>query len=335
MFKLLHNCTISHTCKIVLQILQARLQQYVNRELPDVQAGFRKGRGTRIKWPTIIRSSKKQESSRKTSTSALLTMPKPLTVWISTNCGNLWKRRLYQTTWPASWEICIQVRKQQLELDMEQTGPKWEKEYAKAVYCYPTYLTYMQSTSWEMLGWMIQAWIKIAGEISQIHRWHHPYGRKWRGTKEPLIKVKEESEKVGLKFNIQKTKITASSPIISWQIDGETMETLTDFLFLDSKITADGDYSHEIKRPLLLGRKTMITLDSILKSRDITLLTQVHLVKAIVFPVVKYECESWTIKNAELWRIDAFELWCWRRLLTVLWTARKSKQCILKEINPE
>ena len=119
MSKLLHNCTISHTCKIVLQILQARLQQYVNRELLDVQAGFRKGRETRIKWPTIIRSSKKQESSRKTSTSALLTMPKPLTVWISTNCGNLWKRRLYQTTWPASWEICIQVRKQQLELDMK------------------------------------------------------------------------------------------------------------------------------------------------------------------------------------------------------------------------
>ena len=131
-----------------------------------------------------------------------------------------------------------------------------------------------------------------------------------------LMKVKEESEK-GLKLNIQKTKIMASSPIISWQIDGETMETVTDFLFLGSKITADGDCSHEIKRHLLLGRKVMTNLDSILKSRDITWTTKVHLVKAMVFPVVMYGCESWTIKKAEHRRIDAFELWCWRRLLRV------------------
>ena len=134
-----------------------------------------------------------------------------------------------------------------------------------------------------------------------------------------LIKVKEESEKVGLKLNIQKMKIMASTPITSWQIDAETMETVTDFVFWGSKITADGDCSHEIKRCLLLGRKGMTNLDSILKSRDITLLIKVHLVKAMVFPVVIYGCESWTVKKAEHRRIDAFELWCWRRLLRVPW----------------
>ena len=148
------------------------------------------------------------------------------------------------------------------------------------------------------------------------------------------MKVKEESEKVGLKLNIQKTKIMASGPITSWQIDGETMETVTDFIFLGSKITAVGDYSHEIKRCLLLGRTTMTNLDSILKSRDVTLPTKVHVVKAMVFPVVMYGCESWTLKKAESGRIGAFERWCWRRLLRVSWTARRSNQSILKEISP-
>ena len=149
------------------------------------------------------------------------------------------------------------------------------------------------------------------------------------------MKVKEQSEKFGLKPNIQKTKIMASSPITSWQIDGETVETVTDFNFLGSKITTDGDCSHEIKRCLLLGRKTMTYLDSILKSRDITLPTKVHLVKAMVFPIVMYGCESWTTKKAERQRIDAFELWCWRRLLRVPWTSRRFNQSILKEISPE
>ena len=149
-----------------------------------------------------------------------------------------------------------------------------------------------------------------------------------------LMKVKEESEKVGLKLNIQKIKIMASGPITSWQIDGETVETVADFIFLGSKITADGDCSHEIKRHLLLGRKVMTNLDSMLKSRDITLPTKVHLVKAMVFPVAMYGCESWTIKKAVRRRIDAFELWCWRRLLRVSWTARRSSQSILKEISP-
>ena len=150
-----------------------------------------------------------------------------------------------------------------------------------------------------------------------------------------LMKVKEESEKAGLKLNIQKTKIMASGPITSWQIDGETVEAVRDFIFGGSKITADGDCSHEIKRHLLLGRKAMTNLDSVLKSRDISLLTKVHLVKAMVFPVVMYECERWTIKKAEHQRIDAFELWCWRRLLRVPWTARRSNQFLLKEISTE
>ena len=146
-----------------------------------------------------------------------------------------------------------------------------------------------------------------------------------------LMKVKEESEKVGLKLNIQKTKIMASGPITSWEIDGETV---SDFIFLGSKITGDGDCSHEIKRRLLLGRKVMTNLDGIFKSRDITLPTKVRLVKAMVFPVVMYGCESWTVKKAERRRIDAFELWCWKRLLRVPWTARRSNQSILKETNP-
>ena len=147
------------------------------------------------------------------------------------------------------------------------------------------------------------------------------------------MKVKEESEKVGLKLNIQKTKNMASSPITSWEIDGETVETVSDFIFLGSKITAGGDYSHEIKRRLLLGRKPITNLDNILKSRDITLPIKVHLVKATVFSVVMYGCESWTIKKTDSQRIDAFELWCWRRLLRLPWTARRSNQSILKVLN--
>ena len=147
-----------------------------------------------------------------------------------------------------------------------------------------------------------------------------------------MIKVKEKSEKVGLKLNIQKTKIMSSSPITSWEIDGETVETVADFIFGGSKVTADGDCSHEIKRHLLLGRKVMTNLDSILKNRDISLLTKVRLVKAIL--VVMYGCESWTVKKAEHRRLDAFELWCWRRLFRVPWTARRSNQSILKEISP-
>ena len=150
-----------------------------------------------------------------------------------------------------------------------------------------------------------------------------------------LMEVKEESEKAGLKLNVQKTKIMASGPITSWQISGQTMETVTDLILLGSKITADGDCSHEIKRYLLLEQKAMTNLDSIIKSRSSTLWTKVDIVKAMVFPIVMYGCDSWTVKKAEHQRIDGFELWCWRRLLRVLWTARRSNQSILKETNPE
>ena len=186
-----------------------------------------------------------------------------------------------------------------------------------------------------------QARIKIAGRNINNLRYTNDTTlmAETEELKSLLIKVKEESEKVGLKLSIQKTKIIASGPITSWQIDGETMETVTDLIFLCSKITADGDSSQVIKRCLLLGIKVFTNLDSILKSRDITLPTKVCLVKAMVFPLAMYGCETWTIKKAEHRRIDAFELWYWRRFLRVSWTARRSNQSILKEIlkeiNPE
>ena len=183
-----------------------------------------------------------------------------------------------------------------------------------------------------------QAVIKIAGRNSNNLRYVDDttlMAESKEELKSLLMKVKEESEKAALKLNIQKMKIMASGPITSWQMDGETVETGTDFIFLGSQITADSDCSHEIKRHLLLGRKTTTNPDSILKSRDITLLAKVCLVKAMVFPAVMYGCESWTKKKAEHQRIDAFELWCWRRLLRVPWTARRCNQFSLKEINPE
>ena len=186
-----------------------------------------------------------------------------------------------------------------------------------------------------------QAGIKIAGKNINNLRYTDDttlMAKSKEELKSLLMKVKEEGEKLGLKLNIQKTKIMASDPITSWQIDGETVETVTDFIWgvgWGSKITADGDCSHKIKRCLLLGRKVMTNLDSSLKSKNITLPTKVCIVKAMVFPTVMYGCESWTIKKAECQRIDAFELWCWRRLLRVPWIARRSNQSILKEISPE
>ena len=182
-----------------------------------------------------------------------------------------------------------------------------------------------------------QAGIKIAGRNINHLRYADDttlMAESEEELKSLLMTVKEESEKVGLKLNIPKTKIMASGPITSWQIDGETVETVADFILGGSKMTADGDCSHEIKRRLLLRRKLMTNLDSIFKSRDITLPTKVRLVKAMVFPVLMYGGESWTVKKAERRRIDAFDLWCWRRLLRVPWTARRSNQSILKEISP-
>ena len=215
----------------------------------------------------------------------------------------------------------MQVKKQQLEPNMEQTGSKLGKQYIRAVCCHPAYLTYMQSTSCEVPGWMKhKVESRLLGEIpiiSDMQLTPPLWQKAEEELKSLLIKVKEESEKAGLKFSFQKMKIKASVPITSWKIDRETMETVRDTIFLGSKITADSECSYEMKRCLLLGRKAMTNLDSVLKSRDITLPTKVHSMKAMVFPVVVYVRESWTIKKAEHRRTDAFELWCWRRLLRV------------------
>ena len=205
----------------------------------------------------------------------------------------------------------------------------------KAVYCHPAYLTYMQRMSCEILDWMKHKLeSRLLGEISITSDMQMTpvMSDSEEGLKSLLMKVKEKSKKVGLKLSIQKTEIMASGPITSWQIAGETV---ADIFWGGSKIIADGDCRHEIKRRLLLGREVMTNLDSILKSRDITLVTKVRPVQPIVFPVVMYGCQSWTIKKAECQRIDGFELWCWRRLLRVAWAARSSNPSILKEISPE
>ena len=220
------------------------------------------------------------------------------------NCGKFLKKWEYQTTLFSSREICIQVRKQQLELDMEQqTGSILGKEHVKAVYCHPAYFNLNAQYIMRNAGLdEAEVGIKTAGRNIGNPRYVDETiltEQSEEELKSLLMKVKEESEKIGLKLNIQKTKIMASGPITSWEIDAETVETVSDFIFWGSKITADGDCSHEIKRRLLLGRKVMTNLDRIFKSRDITLPTKVHLVKAMVFPVVMYGCESWTVKKAE------------------------------------
>ena len=256
-------CTIvhiSHASKVMLNILQARLQQYMNWELPDVPARFRKGRGTRdqianIHW--IIGKAKEFQIYF-----CFIDYAK-VSVWITTNCRKFIKRWDYQTILPSSWEICMWVKKQQLELDMEQwTGSKLKKEYIKAVYCHPAYFTDMQITWCKVQDWMKNKLeLVLPGEISITSDMQMTDTSLMAESKEELksllMKVKVESEKAGLKLNIQKTKIVASGPITLWQIEGGTIETVTDFLPLGSKITADGDCGHEIKRCLLLGRKAM------------------------------------------------------------------------------
>uniref|UniRef100_A0A4W2EVC5 RNA-directed DNA polymerase n=1 Tax=Bos indicus x Bos taurus TaxID=30522 RepID=A0A4W2EVC5_BOBOX len=323
----------------MLKILQARLQQYVNCEFPDVQAGFRKGRGTRdqianIRWI--------MEKAREFQKNIYLCFIDYVKAFDCVDHNKLWKilkemgipdhltyllRNLY-----AGQEAT--VRTGHGTTDWFQIGKGVCQGCILSPCLFNLYAEYiMKNAGLEET----QAGIKIAGR--NINNLRYAYNSTLMEESEEelkslLMKVKVESQKVGLKLNIQKTKIMASSPITSWEIDGETVETVSDFILGGSKITPDGDCSHEIKRHLLLGRKVMTTLDSIFKSRDITLPTKVHLVKAMVFPVVMYECESWTVKKAEHQRIDAFELWCWRRLLRVPWTARRSNQSILKEISP-
>ena len=274
----------------------------------------------------------------KTSTSPLLTMPKPLTVWITTN----WK--ILKEKGTPDHLTCLLRNLYVGQEATVRTGPEtidWfqiRKGVRQGCILSPDLFNLYVEYIMRNAGLHeTQVGIKIAGRNINNLRYANDTTlmAESKELKSLLMKVKEESEKAGLKLNIQKTKIMASGPITSWQMDGGTMEAVRDFLWGDSKITADGDCSHEIKRRLLLGRKVMTNLDSILKSRDITLPTKVCLVKAIVFSVVMYGCESWTIKKAESRRIDTFELWYWRRLLRVPWTSRRSTQSTLKEISPE
>uniref|UniRef100_A0A4W2FJS1 RNA-directed DNA polymerase n=1 Tax=Bos indicus x Bos taurus TaxID=30522 RepID=A0A4W2FJS1_BOBOX len=323
----------------MLKILQARLQQYVNHELPDVQAVIRKGRGTRDQIANIRWIMEKAREFQKNIYFCFIDYAK---AFDCVDHNKLWKirkemgipdhltsllRNLY-----AGQEATVRTRHG--TTDWFQIGKGVCQGCILSPCLFNLYAEYiMRNTGLEET----QAGIKTAGRNINNLRYADDTTLIAESEEELnsiLMKGKEESEKVGLKLNIQKTKIMASSPITSWQIDGQTVETVADFIFGVSKIIADGDYSHEIKRCLLLGRKVMTNLDSILKSRDITFSTKVHLVKAMVFPVVMYGCESWTIKKAEYQRIDAFQLWCWRRLLRVPWTTRRSNQSILKEISP-
>uniref|UniRef100_A0A8C0AIZ1 RNA-directed DNA polymerase n=1 Tax=Bos mutus grunniens TaxID=30521 RepID=A0A8C0AIZ1_BOSMU len=317
---------ISHASKVMLKILQARLQQYVNRELPDIQAGFIKGRGTRDQIANIRWIIKKAKEFQKNIYFCFIDYAK---AFDCVDHKKLWKilKEMY-----AGQEAT--VRTGHGTTDWFQIG-KGVRQGCILSPClfnlYAEYITRNAGLEEAQVG------IKIAGRNINNLRYADDttlMAESEEELKSLLMKVKGESEKVCLKLNIQKTKIMASGPTTSWEIVGETVETVSDFILGGSQITADGDCSHDIKRHLLLGRKVMTNLDSILKSRDITLPTNVHLVKAMVFPVVMYGCESWTVKKAECRRIDAFELWCWRRLLRVPWTARRSNQSILKEISP-
>ena len=297
----------------MFKILHARLQQYVNWELSDVQAGFKKGRGT---WDQIANNhwiiEKAREFLKTISTSASLTMLKPLTVWIITKWGWFLKRCEYLTTLPASWETHMQVKKPQSELDMEQqTGSKLGKEYVKAVYCHPAYLTYMQSTSCKMPGWINHKLeSRLSGETSATSYMVNTLMAESEGElKSLLMNVKEESEKAALKLNIHKTKIMASGPIISWQIEWGKVETVTDFMFLGSKITVDGDCSHRIKRCLLLGRKAMTKVDSVLKIRDITLLHLVKDASSQSYGFSSSYVQMWQVNHKEGWAPKDWYFW--------------------------
>ena len=310
----------------------------MSRELLDAQAGFRKGRGTRDQLANIRWIIEKAREFQKNIYFCFIDYAK---AFDCVDHNKLWEilkemgipdhltcllRNLY-----AGQEAT--VRTGHGTTDWFQTGKGVCQGCILSPCLFNFYAEYIMRNAG--LG-KPQAGIKIAGRNINNLRYADDttFMAESEKLKSLLMKVKVESEKVGLKLNIQKTKIMASGPNTSWEIDGETMETVADFIFLGSKIPTDGDCSHEIKRFLLLGRKVMTNLDSILKSRDIALPTKVHLVKPMVFPVVMYGCESWTVKKAECRRIDAFELWCWRRLLRVPWPARRSNQSILKEISP-
>ena len=301
--------------------------------------GLEKAEEQEIKLPTSTGSLEKQDSSRKTSTSTLLITPESLTVWITTN----WK--ILQEMGIPDQLTCLlrnlyagqgaTVRTGHRTTDWFQIGKAVNQGCILSPCLFNLYAEYiMRNVGLEEA----HAGIKTARRNINNLRYADDtifMAESEKELKSLLMKMKEESEKADLKLNIQKTKILTSGPIIPWLVDGETMETVAVFIFLGSKISADGDCSHEFKRCLLLGNKAMSNQDSILKSRNITLPTKFHLVKALISPVAIYGCESWTIKEAECQRIDAFELWCWRKFLRVPWTARRYNQSVVKEISPE
>ncbi|XP_062814690.1 leucine-rich repeat-containing protein 4C isoform X2 [Anolis carolinensis] len=330
---------ISHASKVMLQILQGRLQQYMERELPDVQAGFRKGRGTRDKIANIRWIMEEAREFQKNIYFCFIDYSK---AFDCVDHNKLWHvlggmgipshlvcllRNLYKnqvstvrtdhgtTDWfkigKGLWQGCI-------------LSPSLFNLYAEHI---------MQHAGLEES----KARVKIAGRNINNLRYADDttlMAESEEELKSLITKVKEESAKAGLQLNIKKTKIMATTPIDNWQIEGENVEVVTDFIFLGAKITADADCSQEIRWHLLLGRRAMANLDKIVKSRDITLAMKVRIVKAMVFPIVTYGCESWTIRKAERRKIDGFELWCWRKILRVPWTARRSNQSILQEIMP-
>ena len=312
----------------------------MNRELQDVQAGFKKGRGTRDQIANIHCIIEKVREFQKNIYFCFIDYAK---AFVCVNQNKLWKN-LKEMGIPDHLTCLLRnlyagqeatVRTGHGTTDWFQTGKGVRQGCISSPYLFNLYAEYIMRNPGLHEA---QGGIKIAGRnISNLRYTDDTtlMAESEEKLKRLLMKVKEDSEKVGLKLNIQKTKVMASGPITSQQIDGETVETVSDFNFWGSKITADGDCTHEIKRHLLLGRKVMTNLDSKLKSRNITLPMKVRLVKAMFFPVVMYGCESWTVKKAEHQKIDAFELWCWRRLLRVPWTARRSNQSILKEISPE
>ena len=310
---------ISHTSKVMIKILQARLQQYMNHELPDVQVGFRKGRRTRdqianICWIMEKAKEFKNKQTNKQTKQNYICFIDDAKVFDCVDHNKLWK--ILKEMGIPDHLICLLRNLHAGQEATVRTGHK--------------------TTYWFQIGKGVHQGCILSPCLFNLFNLRYAddttlMAESEEELKSLLMKVKEETEKVGLKLNIQKTTIMASGPITSWEID---KETVSDFDFGGSKITADGNCSHEIKRRLLLGRKVMTNLDSILKRRDIILPTNVHLVKAMVFPVVTYRCESWTVKKVESRRTDAFELWFRRRLLRVPWTARRSTQSILKEISP-
>ena len=326
---------ISHASKVIFKIVQASLQQYMNWELPDVHAGFRKGRRTRSHIANTCWIIEKAREFQKNIYFGFINYAKAF------DCRSQQTGKFLEMGIPDHLTYLLRnlyAGQEATEQHMKQlTGSKLGKSTTRLhiFILFILLICKVHQVKWwagEITNWnqdCREKYWKL-----QICRWYHSTGRKWRGTKEPLHEG-ERSEKAGLKFNIRKMKITASGPITSWQINGGKVGTVTDFIFLDYKITADSNCSYEIKRCLLLGRKAVTKLDSVLESRHTSLLTKVCIVKAMASPVVMYGCESWTMKKAEYPRTDAFKLWCWRRLLTAPWTARRSNQSIIKEINPE